>query len=75
MCIRDSLPAFAEARRVLTSQAELSARVATLEQKLDLVIKSLQGEEEGAHAEPPIGFVPEDLPKGLKARQRTARKK
>ena len=69
------LPAFAEARRVLTSQAELSARVATLEQKLDLVIKSLQGEEEGAHAERPIGFVPEDLPKGLKARQRTPRKK
>jgi hypothetical protein len=69
------LPAFAEARRVLTSQAELSARVATLEQKLDLVIKSLQGEEEGVHAERLIGFVPEDLPKGLKARQRTARKK
>lgn len=69
------LPAFAEARHVLTSQAELSARVAALEQKLDLVIKSLQSEGEEAHAERPIGFVPEDLPKGLKAKQRTARKR
>ena len=69
------LPAFAEARHVLTSQAELSARVTALEQKLDLVMKALQGEEEaGAHVEHAIGFVPEDLPKGLKARQRTARK-
>jgi len=69
------LPAFAEARRVLTSQAELSARVSALEQKLDLVLKSLQGGGEEGEAERPIGFVPEDLPKGLKAKQRTARKK
>ncbi|MBP1773785.1 MAG: hypothetical protein H6P99_2948 [Holophagaceae bacterium] len=69
------LPAFAEARHVLTAQAELSARVTSLEQKLDLVMKALQGEEDGdTHAERPIGFVPEDLPKGLKARQRTAKK-
>jgi len=69
------LPAFAEARHVLTSQAELSARVSALEQKLDLVLKSLQGEGEEAHVERPIGFVPDDLPKGLKAKQRTARKR
>lgn len=69
------LPAFAEARHVLTSQAELSARVSALEQKLDLILKSLQGEGEEAHAERPIGFVPDDLPKGLKAKQRTARKR
>jgi len=69
------LPAFAEARHVLTSQAELSARVSALEQKLDLVLKSLQGEGDAAHTERPIGFVPEDLPKGLKAKQRTARKR
>jgi hypothetical protein len=69
------LPAFAEARHVLTAQAELSARVTSLEQKLDLVMKALQGEDEGeAQAERPIGFVPDDLPKGLKARQRTAKK-
>lgn len=69
------LPAFAEARHVLTSQAELSARVSALEQKLDLVLKSLQGEGEETQSERPIGFVPEDLPKGLKAKQRTARKR
>jgi len=69
------LPAFAEARHVLTAHAELSARVASLEQKLDLVMKALQGNEAAvAQVEHPIGFVPEDLPRGLKARQRTARK-
>lgn len=69
------LPAFAEARHVLTSQAELSARVTSLEQKLELVMKALQGEgEDGEHPERPIGFVPEDLPKGLKARQRGQKK-
>jgi hypothetical protein len=66
------LPAFAEARHVLTSQAQVSMRVAALEQKLEVIMKMLQGEEvEGAPAERPIGFVAEeDLPKGLKARQR-----
>lgn len=69
------LPAFAEARHVLTAQAELSARVTALEQKLEVVLKALQGEGEEAHTERPIGFVPEDLPKGLKAKQRSARKR
>jgi len=69
------LPAFVEARRVLTSQAELAARVAALEQKLDLVLKAMQGEEEGEpHVDHPIGFVTEELPKGLKAKQRVAKK-
>jgi hypothetical protein len=69
------LPAFAEARHVLTDQAELSARVAAMEQKLDLVLKALQGEDaEGAPPDRPIGFLAEDLPKGLKARQRTVKK-
>jgi hypothetical protein len=69
------LPAFAEARHVLTSQAELSARITALEQKLEVVLKALQGDKEGeAHDEHRLGFVPEDLPKGLKARQRTAKK-
>ena len=69
------LPAFAEARHVLTSQAELAMRVSALEQKLEVVLKALQGENPGeAHPEPPIGFVPVDLPKGLKARQRGAKK-
>jgi len=69
------LPAFVEARRVLTAQAELSARVMALEQKLEVVLKALQGDGESEpHVEHPIGFVPEDLPRGLKARQRTAKK-
>lgn len=70
------LPAFAEARHVLTSQAEVSMRVSALEQKLEMVMKMLQGEDnEGAPKDRSIGFVAdEDLPKGLKARQRTARK-
>ncbi|MDR3684843.1 MAG: hypothetical protein P4L11_14035 [Geothrix sp.] len=69
------LPAFAEARHVLTSQAELSARLAALEEKLEVILKALQADEEGAvRAEHPIGFVPEDLPRGLKAKQRSEKK-
>jgi len=69
------LPAFAEARHILTAQAELSARVSALEQKLDVVLKSLQAEEEDSPRERPIGFVTEeDLPHGLKAKQRTSKK-
>jgi hypothetical protein len=69
------LPAFAEARHVLTAQAELSARVAALEQKIEVVLKSLQGDEEGSpHMEHHLGFGPEDLPRGLKAKQRSEKK-
>lgn len=69
------LPAFAEARRVLTAQAELAARLMLLEQKVDVIIKALQGEAEGEEQpERPIGFVQENLPKGLKARQRAPKK-
>lgn len=66
------LAAFAEARHVLTAHAELAARVGALEQKLDMVMKILQGEEvEGAPKERPIGFITEeDLPHHLKARER-----
>lgn len=69
------LPAFAEARHILTAQAELSLRVTALEQKLEVVMKLLQGEEvEGAPKERPIGFVTEaDLPHGLKARDRAGK--
>jgi hypothetical protein len=71
------LPAFAEARHVLTSHAELSLRVAAMEQKLEMILKLLQGEEiEGAPKERPIGFVTEeDLPKGLKTRLRDTKKR
>ena len=69
------LPAFAEARHVLTAQAELSARVTLLEQNFDIILKALQGDEGGdAQGEHPIGFVPKDLPKGLKIKQRTGKK-
>ena len=66
------LPAFAEARHVITAQAELSLRVTALEQKLDTLIKLIQGEEaEGAPKQRPIGFITEeDLPHGLKTQQR-----
>lgn len=65
------LPRLAEARRLLTSQAELAARVAALEEKLDLLLRSLQGEEEEGAGRRPIGFVaPEDLPHHLKDRAR-----
>jgi hypothetical protein len=69
------LPAFAEARHVMTAQAELSARLAILEQQFEVILKALQGDEEGdAHAEHPIGFVPVDLPRGLKTKQRFGKK-
>lgn len=66
------LPAFAEARHVITAQAELSLRMAALEQKLETLIKLIQGEEvEGAPKQRPIGFISEeDLPHGLKSGQR-----
>ena len=69
------LPAFAEARHVLTAQAELSLRVTAMEQKLEEVLKVLRGEdEEGAPKERPIGFVTEeDLPHHLKARERSGK--
>jgi len=70
------LPAFAEARHILTSQAELSMRVTSLEQKLEVVLKSLQTEEdENARRDRAIGFLTEEsLPHGLKAKQRAAKK-
>lgn len=70
------LPAFAEARHVITAQAELSLRVTALEQKLEMVLKIIQGEEvEGVPPQRPIGFITEEnLPHGLKSRQRDAKK-
>ena len=66
------LPAFAEARHVLTAQVELAARIGLLEEKMDLVLKTLQGEGDADPQERPIGFViPEQLPHALKASQRT----
>ena len=68
------LPAFAEARHLLTAQAELALRVAALEQKLEALARIIQGDEEGAPPEHPIGFVTEaDLPHGLKARDRAGK--
>jgi hypothetical protein len=68
------LPSFAEARHVLTAQAELAARVALLEQNFDIILKALQGDEAGAaQGEHPIGFVTKGLPKGLKTKQRTGK--
>ncbi len=42
---------------------------------LAALVQALQGEgEDAATTEHRIGFVPEDLPKGLKARQRTEKR-
>lgn len=68
------LPRFAEARRILTGQAELAARVAALEQKLEAVLQALQAEDEAAARHRPIGFLGEELPHGLKGRERQGRK-
>lgn len=70
----DLLPAFAEARQVLTTQAELSARVTALEQKVDLVLKALQGEGEDAPPERPIGFVTEEDLRQLKPAPKTQKR-
>lgn len=71
------LPAFAESRRLLTAQAELSLRVQALEQRLEMITKLIQGEDvEGLPKQRPIGFITEeDLPHGLKSGQRDSRKK
>lgn len=70
------LPAFAEARHVLTAHAHLAARVEDLEQRLDLALRALKGDEEGGSPpDRPMGFIPaESLPKGLKAIQRSTKK-
>jgi hypothetical protein len=70
------LPRFAEARHLLTSQAELSARVLALEEKLEMLVKALQGEAEEEEKRRPIGFVSDDdLPHHLKGKEREDRKR
>lgn len=65
------LPRFAEARRLLTAQAELSARVSALEEKLEGLLADRQDES----AQRPIGFINAgDLPRGLKDKARAGRK-
>lgn len=65
------LPRFAEARRLLTAQAELSARVSALEEKLEGLLADRQDEA----AQRPIGFINAgDLPRGLKDKARAGRK-
>ncbi len=68
------LPAFADARRILTAQAELSARITALEEKMDLVQKALRADEAESVPDRPIGFVAQELPRGLKAKQRQMKK-
>jgi hypothetical protein len=67
------LPRFAEARQLLTSQAELSARVSALEEKLEMLVKALTAEAESEEKHRPIGFISEaELPQHPKDRKRTA---
>ncbi len=67
------LPRVAEARHLLTGQAELAARVEALEQKLEVLLQALKGEQD-EKAQRPIGFLKDELPRGLKARERQGRK-
>ncbi|MBI4913166.1 MAG: ORF6N domain-containing protein [Acidobacteria bacterium] len=70
------LPRLAEARHLLTSHAELAARVALLEEKLELLVKAVQGEEEPEEKHRPIGFVADhELPHHLKDKERENRKR
>ena len=68
------LPRFAQARHLLTNQAELGARMEALEQKLDALLQMLKSEAEGEEHHRPIGFLSDDLPHGLKSRERQGRK-
>jgi len=68
------LPRFAEARHLLTSQAALAARVETLEQKLEAILQALKASAESGEPHRAIGFLGDELPHGLKARERQGRK-
>lgn len=70
------LPRFAEARHLLTAQAELAARISALEEKLEMLATALQGESEAEGKRRPIGFVAEDeLPHHLKEKERQDRRR
>jgi hypothetical protein len=76
--VLEVLKELAAARGAWLDQAKLSQRVTALEQELKTIgdiIAAANKEAADAKAEHPIGFAPEDLPRGLKAKDRAERDK
>lgn len=76
--VLEVLKELAGARGAWLDQAKLAQRVTALEGELKTIgeILAAAGKEaESAKAEHPIGFIAEDLPHGLKAKERAAREK
>ena len=76
--VLETLKDLAAARGAWLDQARLAQRVEALENELKAIgdlIKAANKEAEEAKAERPIGFVAEDLPHGLKAKERAEKGK
>jgi hypothetical protein len=76
--VLEVLKELAAARGAWLDQAKLAQRVAALEQELKIIgdiIAAANKEAEAAKAEHPIGFAPEGLPHGVKAKDRAERGK
>ncbi|HET8901614.1 MAG TPA: hypothetical protein VFM84_06730 [Holophagaceae bacterium] len=76
--VLEVLKELAAARGAWLDQAKLAQRVTALEQELKTIgdiIAAANKEAADAKAEHPIGFAPEDLPRGLKAKDRAERDK
>ena len=73
--VLEALKELAAARGAWLDQARLAQRVEALERELKAVGDLLQaaGQGSGKDEERPIGFAPEDLPHGLKAKERAER--
>ncbi|HEU4951327.1 MAG TPA: hypothetical protein VFT46_05215 [Holophagaceae bacterium] len=77
--VLEALTELAEARGAWLDQARLAQRVEALERELKAVEDLLRAAREavdktsGKDEERPIGFAPEDLPQGLKAKARAER--
>lgn len=76
--VLEALKDLAAARDAWLGQARLAQRVDALENELKAIgdiLKAANQEAEAAKAERPIGFVAEDLPHGLKAKERAERER
>ena len=76
--VLEVLKELATARGAWLDQAKLAQRVTALEAELKTIggiLDSASQEAQAAKAEHPIGFIAEDLPHGLKAKERMEREK
>lgn len=76
--VLEVLKELAAARGAWLDQAKLAQRLAALEQELKTIaglIAAANQEAEAVQGERPIGFIPEDLPHGLKAKERAEKGK